>query len=182
MAWGAPSGVACTGDRRAITGVWRVLELKIVADWPEIRDGRIPADRLQELFLRTVTAMANAYCPYSKFSVGALLLAENGDVFTGVNVENSSYGLTTCAERGAISSAVAAGARRFVLAAVATKAGKPVSPCGACRQVLAEFNPIMPVFLVNAVDGAIQRTTVDALLPLAFSEADLESARRKSGS
>ena len=85
--------------------------------------------------------MKNAYAPYSKFHVGAAILLEDGRVFTGCNVENASYGLTICAERNAIFAAVAATAKKPVIAAVAVvnRRGVPCSPCGACRQVIAEF-------------------------------------------
>ena len=84
-------------------------------------------------------ARESAYAPYSKFPVGAALLASDGRIFIGCNVENLSYGLTTCAERVALGAAVAAGAREFLAIAVVADTGVPISPCGACRQVLAEF-------------------------------------------
>jgi cytidine deaminase len=93
-------------------------------------------------------AREKAYAPYSKFSVGAAVLAEDGRVFTGANVENLSFGLTICAERVAISSAVAAGTRAFDRIAIVTDTKTPASPCGACRQVMAEFG-IQNVVLAN---------------------------------
>ena len=111
-----------------------------------------------------------AYAPYSRFQVGAAVLAEDGRIFVGCNVENSSFGLTVCAERNAVAAAVVAGARP---SAVAVAAGpSPVSPCGACRQVLAEFSPRMPVILAGSVGDGEQVTTLDALLPDAFSFAE----------
>ena len=93
-------------------------------------------------------ARENAYAPYSKFAVGAALLTADGRVFTGCNVENLSYGLTICAERVAIGSAVAAGVKNLTMLAVVADTDVPVSPCGACRQVMAEFG-IERVFLAN---------------------------------
>ena len=84
-------------------------------------------------------ASANAHCPYSRFAVGAAVRAADGRVFVGCNVENASFGLTICAERNAIFQAIAAGAREVVAVAVYTPTRRPVSPCGACRQVIAEF-------------------------------------------
>lgn len=96
--------------------------------------------QFEDLFSRALSAAANAYAPYSRFRVGAALLADDGSVFTGVNVENRSFGLTNCAERSAVFAAVSAGKRRFTAIAIATpNSDYPVGPCGACRQVLSEF-------------------------------------------
>jgi len=114
-----------------------------------------------------------AYVPYSKFPVGAAVLAADGRVFSGVNVENASYGLTICAERVALFTAVAAGATEFQAIAVAAQRMRPVLPCGACRQVMSELmRADATVFLQNS-DGSVRETTVGALLPTAFSPEDL---------
>lgn len=105
-----------------------------------------------------------AYSPYSKFQVGAALLAGDGRVFAGCNVENISYGLTICAERVAIGSAIAAGCRDFAAIAIVADAGVAVSPCGACRQVMAEFG-IPRVILANRNGQEIH--SLDELLPRA---------------
>ena len=109
-------------------------------------------------------AREQAYAPYSRFSVGAALLGADGSVFTGANVENLSFGLTICAERVAISGAVAAGARRFERIAVVADTTTPVSPCGACRQVRAEFG-IRQIVLANRHE--ILEFNLDELLPRA---------------
>ena len=105
-----------------------------------------------------------AYAPYSNFAVGAALLATDGRIFLGCNVENISYGLTNCAERVAIGAAVAAGARKFVAVAVVADTGVPISPCGACRQVLAEFG-VPRVILANKRERL--EFELDELLPRA---------------
>jgi len=120
-----------------------------------------------ELIQAAMEVRRRAYAKYSNFLVGAALLAEDGNIYSGCNVENSSYGLTICAERAAVFNAVAAGQRSFQLLAVATAGGG--SPCGACRQVLAEFAPNLPILLVN-VDEPAKTVEVNLrdLLPLAF--------------
>lgn len=111
-------------------------------------------------------ARDRAYAPYSKFHVGAALDAGDGNVILGSNVENASYGLTMCAERAAVFAAVSAGFREFTAIAVAGPDGELTSPCGACRQVLAEFNPSMTV-VFTAPDGTIE-TSLAELLPHSF--------------
>lgn len=105
-----------------------------------------------------------AYAPYSNFHVGAALLAADGRVFVGCNVENISYGLTNCAERVAIGAAVAAGVREFLAVAVVADTGVPISPCGACRQVLAEFG-VPQVMLANRATR--EQFRLEELLPRA---------------
>jgi cytidine deaminase len=108
-----------------------------------------------------------AYAPYSAFRVGAALLTESGSVFVACNVENASYGLTICAERAAVFAAVAAGQKRFSAVAVATDGPEPVWPCGACRQVLAEFAPAIRVFSEGG--GVKAERSLDRLLPDPFA-------------
>jgi cytidine deaminase len=118
-------------------------------------------DHLVELAWET---RLRAHAPYSQFQVGAALLASDGRVFTGCNVENLSYGLTMCAERVAIGAAIAAGANQFEAVAVVADTGVPISPCGACRQVLAEFG-VPKVLLANRTERL--EFTLDELLPRA---------------
>ena len=118
-------------------------------------------------------ARANAHAPYSRFQVGAALLADDGRVFVGANCENAAYPLGLCAERGAISAAISAGARRFLACAIVTGGPGAASPCGGCRQVLAEFAPSFPVRSV-ALDGSgVLVSSVAELLPHAFDPAQL---------
>ena len=124
------------------------------------------ADQQAELVRRAVAAMDWAYAPYSKFPVGAALLAASGRIYDGVNVENAAYPAGVCAERTAVFKAVSEGEREFVAVAVATRGAG--APCGVCRQVLAEFGYNMTVILADA-DGSVRlMTTLAALLPEAF--------------
>ena len=113
-----------------------------------------------------------AYAPYSGFQVGAALLTPTGEVFTGCNVENASYGLSQCAERAAVARAIAAGERRFAALAIASSGAAAALPCGACRQVLREFTQELWV-VAEGRSASRQRATLAELLPRAFSPADL---------
>jgi len=115
-------------------------------------------------------ARQRAYAPYSGFSVGAALRVRSGRVFTGCNVENASYGLTICAERVAVVKAASEGERDFEAIAVVSQGG--VMPCGACRQVLAEFNPNLRVIMVD-LEGHKREFCLSELLPEAFLPGDL---------
>ena len=117
----------------------------------------------------------HAYAPASSFHVGAAVLADDGRVFAGCNVENASYGLTICAERSAVFAAVAAGVRVLRAVAVATDLAEPARPCGACRQVLAEFGRSMDVVMVGR--GVVRLTSLDKLLPEPFTFADVQRGR-----
>ncbi len=114
-----------------------------------------------------------SYSPYSKFRVGAAVLAGSGKVYPGTNVENASYGLCNCAERTAIFSAIAAGERTVRAVAVYTPTRRATSPCGACRQVINEFGPA--ALVISVCDGAERiETTLDKLLPDAFGPGNLQ--------
>lgn len=130
---------------------------------------------LNKLIAAARTAAAAAWCPYSRFAVGAALLTSSGEVFAGCNVENASSGLTICAERNAVFQAIAAGERSFQQLVVYTPTPEPTSPCGACRQVLAEFAPTLPVVCV--CDGPNRLTTsLSELLPHAFGPESINPA------
>ena len=152
---------------------------------PAGRAGFMPARRmagvkpalpkeLQRLVEAAFKAAKNSYSPYSRFPVGAALMTTGGKVFTGCNVENASYGLTMCAERVAVMSAVAAGQKKFQALAVAGGNGRAVRPCGACLQVLSEFcGPEFPIYLAplkgRSRSKSIECVALRDLLPQTFS-------------
>jgi cytidine deaminase len=129
-------------------------------------------DTRQKLVQAAQEVRPNAYAPYSHYPVGAALLGESGRVYTGVNVENAAYPDGICAERTAVFKAVSEGERRFAAIAVVTENGG--SPCGSCRQVLAEFNKDLPVIIADARGRITWETNLKELLPGAFGAAQLE--------
>jgi cytidine deaminase len=122
---------------------------------------------------RAQGAMTRAYAPYSNFRVGAALLAADGSITEGCNVENASFPAGICAERAAVATAVARGIRSFEAIAIATEAEEPTPPCGICRQVLEEFAPHIVVISVTRA-GREARWTLDELLPRAFTPKSLD--------
>lgn len=131
----------------------------------------------KELMKIARKARQNAYAPYSHFAVGAALLAESGRVYTGCNIENASYGLTCCAERNAIFAAVGAGERRFKMLAVAADSPEPVAPCGACRQVIAEFG--IPFVVMGNLKEETKTMTAEELLPYGFGQDSMNNKGEK---
>ena len=128
----------------------------------------------EKLINMAINARKASYSPYSKYPVGAAVLAESGKIYTGCNIENSSFGLTNCAERTAIFKAVSEGERKIKAIAIAAKAS---TPCGACRQVMSEFaKPSMPIILVNMDDGKgtheLVESTLGELLPMSFNQEE----------
>ncbi len=128
----------------------------------------------RDICLAAVAAMKNSYSPYSCFTVGAALHTKSGKLYTGCNIENAAFGPTVCAERVAIFKAVSEGEREFeMLAVVGGKNGNiesATSPCGVCRQVIAEFaSPSLPVLFVKDTDGNFDEHTIGELLPFSFN-------------
>ena len=126
-----------------------------------------------DLVRRAREVMRNAHAPYSRFHVGAALESADGRVFVGTNVESASYGLTICAERMALGAAVAAGAKQFTRLAVTTAVDPPAAPCGACRQLLAEFG--LDLEVISAGPKSERRWTLGELLPAAFTRESLDT-------
>jgi cytidine deaminase len=128
----------------------------------------------QQMIAAAREAAANAYCPYSRFRVGAAVLTSRGEIFAGCNVENASYGLTICAERSAIFQAVAKSGEKLAIRAVVvfTPTSEPTAPCGACRQVINEFGPDAEVLSVSDAPLVVTRR-LSELLPDAFGPRNL---------
>ncbi len=126
----------------------------------------------EQLIQSAIKASENAYAPYSNYSVGAALLCQSGEIFTGVNVENAAYPSSLCAERVAITKAISEGHQNFVLLAVVTLQGG--MPCGACRQVISEFSNDLPILVGDFEGNILQETSIQTLLPYSFGAKDLD--------
>ena len=126
---------------------------------------------IQKLIDRAIVAREKTYSPYSHFGVGVALLCEDGAIYEGCNIENASYGLTNCAERTAIFKAVSEGRTKFKALAVVADTEGPCAPCGACRQVMGEFN--IPIIIMGNLKGDIEVVSTEALLPFSFSSTDV---------
>ncbi|KAK2759032.1 hypothetical protein FQN54_003131 [Arachnomyces sp. PD_36] len=134
---------------------------------------------LSTLSTNAIAAKATAYCPYSKFRVGACVLTEEGEYISGANVENVSYPVGTCAERCAFAKAITSGHRNFKAVAVATDITPGASPCGMCRQFMREFcRPSMPVYMYDESNN-YRMFTIGELIPLAFGPDDLPPPEEK---
>jgi cytidine deaminase len=129
----------------------------------------------KNLILEAKKAIKSAYAPYSNFEVGAALLSRDGKVFTGANLENSSFGITVCAERVALYKALSSGEKDFIKIAIVASAEKPITPCGLCRQALFEFSPDLKVICSN-MKGRTQKYSLKKLLPYPFK---YEKRKRK---
>ncbi|MBR7553218.1 cytidine deaminase [Allobacillus sp. GCM10007491] len=131
----------------------------------------------EELMNLAKEMLDKAYVPYSKFPVGAAILMKSGKVYQGCNIENAAYPVSCCAERVAIFKAVSEGDKDFDQLAVIANTDRPVSPCGSCRQVMAEFfSPDTPIYMASRT-GEIEETTIEKLLPYSFTTADLRSGQ-----
>lgn len=126
---------------------------------------------IQKLIDRAIVAREKTYSPYSHFGVGAALVCEDGSIYEGCNIENASYGLTNCAERTAIFKAVSEGRTKFKALAVVADTEGPCAPCGACRQVMGEFNIL--IIIMGNLKGDIEVVSTEALLPFSFSSTDV---------
>ncbi|MCC6040984.1 MAG: cytidine deaminase [Desulfurococcaceae archaeon] len=121
-----------------------------------------------KLVEKASSILQNSYAPYSNIHVASAVLCENGEVYVGVNVENASYGLTICAERAAIASMITSGCRKPLVVAVVSDTEKPIPPCGACRQVIAEFNPNATLVMYSLKSGEMIIKSLSELFPHPF--------------
>ncbi len=141
----------------------------------DMGSARVQATDIEERLVKAAReAREMAYVPYSGFRVGAAVLAESGRIYTGCNIENASYGATICAERTAFVKAISEGERKFLRVAVCGSTQEPTSPCGICRQFMAEFGLDIPITMAG--EGDLRKTmTLRELLPLAFTSEDMSS-------
>lgn len=137
----------------------------------------ISSSILERMKARALEAMKSAYCPYSRFHVGASVLTKDGAIHAGCNVENASYGLTMCAERNAIFHAVATGHREISVVVIVSSGQDPTQPCGACRQVISEFGSQIRVVSFGH-NGKVSKRSIKQLLPEAFGPGAIP--RRKA--
>ena len=135
------------------------------------KENDMTEQEIQKLIDRAIVAREKTYSPYSHFGVGAVLVCEDGSIYEGCNIENASYGLTNCAERTAIFKAVSEGHTKFKALAVVADTEGPCAPCGACRQVMGEFN--IPIIIMGNLKGDIEVVSTEALLPFSFSSTDV---------
>ncbi len=131
----------------------------------------LTTDEKKKLVQLATEIRKNAYVPYSKYPVGAALLTKSGKIYTGVNIENAAFPVTICAERTAIFKAVSEGEKEFEALAVVTKNGG--APCGSCRQVMAEFNPELKIFIADEKGEIVQETSLKEILPGYFGPKSL---------
>jgi cytidine deaminase len=134
---------------------------------------KLSAAEKKQLVETARTVRNNSYSPYSKYKVAAAILTDSG-IFSGVNVENASYGATICAERSAVFSAVAAGAKKVKAVLVMTDEKEPWPPCGMCRQVVAEFSTPDTLILIANLKGIQSESTLEKMLPFTFTKAHLK--------
>ena len=135
------------------------------------RETHMTEQEIQNLIERAIVAREKTYSPYSHFGVGAALVCEDVSIYEGCNIENASYGLTNCAERTAIFKAVSEGHTKFKALAVVADTEGPCAPCGACRQVMREFN--IPIIIIGNMKGDIEVVSTEGLLPFSFSSTDV---------
>ncbi len=128
----------------------------------------------EQLIQAAIEARNHAYVPYSHFQVGAALLADDGKIYGGANIENASYGLTNCAERTAIFKAASEGVRRIEAIAIVADTDGPVSPCGACRQVIAEFSDENTRIYLTNLKGDVSEWSMSEILPGYFQAKDMD--------
>jgi cytidine deaminase len=144
----------------------------------QMSNNELSPDVTQTLLKAALRARKEAYAPYSNFAVGAAVMTDSGEIFTGCNIENASYGATVCAERVAAFKAISAGHKSIKAIAVVADHPQPVSPCGICRQVISEFGPEAAVLMANT-NGQTKMGNMKDLLPAPFEFAILEVANRE---